>query len=122
MYPFSKHFAITCCILLSCPASTLMADDAANPAQAAYPRPFSRPPSMGVDYDTWRGAKGPDIGIATVKTYGTVHRKEAAHGRTVMKSGARRWITASPDTATPQPSPSRRSTKRAAGSSTATNP
>ena len=29
---------------------------------AAYPRPFSRPPSMGQDYNTWRDAKGPDVG------------------------------------------------------------
>lgn len=31
-------------------------------ARIAYPKPFSRPPSMGDDYDTWRGAKGPDVG------------------------------------------------------------
>lgn len=37
-----------------------------KPAQAAYPKPFSRPPSMGNDYDTWRDAKGPDIGEKTV--------------------------------------------------------
>lgn len=32
--------------------------------QVAYPRPFSRPPAMGKDYDTWQDAKGPDIGEA----------------------------------------------------------
>jgi hypothetical protein len=33
-----------------------------NAARAAYPRPFSRPPSLGKDYNTWRDARGPDIG------------------------------------------------------------
>jgi hypothetical protein len=31
-------------------------------ARGAYPRPFSRPPSMGRDYDTWADAAGPDVG------------------------------------------------------------
>lgn len=46
--------------------AAVMADDADNPAQAAYPKPFSRPPSMGEKYDTWRDAKGPDIGKTPV--------------------------------------------------------
>ena len=37
-------------------------DNAEERAHAAYPKPFSRPNSMGGDYDTWRDAKGPDIG------------------------------------------------------------
>lgn len=36
--------------------------------QAAYPRPFSRPPSQGNDYDTWRDATNPDIGATDVDT------------------------------------------------------
>ena len=52
------------CIVISYPMATLMADD--MDARAAYPRPFSRPPSMGNDYDTWRDAKGPDIGETSV--------------------------------------------------------
>ena len=44
----------------------VMADDADSPAKAAYPRPFSRPPSMGDKYDTWADAKGPDVGATTV--------------------------------------------------------
>ena len=43
-----------------------MADDSDAPAQAAYPRPFSRPGSMGKEYNTWRDAKGPDVGGTTV--------------------------------------------------------
>ena len=43
-----------------------MATAAENPDQAAYPRPFSRPPSMGDGYDTWRDAKGPDFGVTSV--------------------------------------------------------
>ena len=50
------------CIVISYPMA--MADE--MDAHAAYPRPFSRPPSMGKDYDTWRDAKGPDIGETTV--------------------------------------------------------
>lgn len=46
--------------------TTVTADDVDAPAQAAYPRPFSRPPSMGKDYDTWQDAKGPDIGTTPV--------------------------------------------------------
>jgi hypothetical protein len=53
-------------IVISCPVATVMADDADAPAQAAYPKPFSRPSSMGEGYDTWSDAKGPDIGEATV--------------------------------------------------------
>lgn len=39
----------------------------ASAAQAAYPKPFSRPPSMGDGYDTWQDAKGPDVGEITVE-------------------------------------------------------
>jgi hypothetical protein len=46
--------------------ATTMATAAENPAQAAYPRPFSRPPSMGAEYDTWHDAKGPDVGVTSV--------------------------------------------------------
>lgn len=35
-------------------------------AQAAYPRPFSRPGAAGKDYDTWGDASGKDIGGAKV--------------------------------------------------------
>jgi len=45
-------------------AAVMAADDEA--ARVAYPRPFSRPPSMGKDYDTWLGAKGPDVGETSV--------------------------------------------------------
>ncbi len=66
MAPFSQHHFLAAFIGLSCPISALMADDADAPAQAAYPRPFSRPPSTGKDYDTWRDAKGPDVGETAV--------------------------------------------------------
>ncbi|BCX48032.1 hypothetical protein HAHE_19400 [Haloferula helveola] len=43
------------------------AAEAENPdAHAAYPRPFSRPPSAGKNYDTWRDASGADIGQTSV--------------------------------------------------------
>ncbi len=41
-------------------------DNAEGRAHAAYPKPFSRPNSMGENYDTWRDAKGPDVGETTV--------------------------------------------------------
>lgn len=53
-------------IFISGSISTIMADDADAPASAAYPKPFSRPNSMGKDYDTWLGAKGPDVGVTAV--------------------------------------------------------
>ncbi|MCX8494626.1 MAG: hypothetical protein ORN51_00395, partial [Akkermansiaceae bacterium] len=49
-------------IFISASITKMMADDADCPACAAYPQPFSRPPSMGENYDTWRDAKGPDVG------------------------------------------------------------
>ena len=53
-------------IFISTSITPLMADDADSPAQGAYPKPFSRPSSMGNDYDTWSDATGPDIGETPV--------------------------------------------------------
>jgi hypothetical protein len=53
--------------VLACPGAAKDArhsDDDDGTARAAYPRPFSRPPKAGNDYDTWRGAAGPDVGTA----------------------------------------------------------
>jgi hypothetical protein len=61
----SRHFFLGACTI-SCPLTAVMADDAEAPAQAAYPNPFSRPASMGKEYNTWRDAKGPDVGDTTV--------------------------------------------------------
>jgi hypothetical protein len=44
-----------------------MANDAESLAQAVYPKPFSRPPSMGETYNTWKDAKGPDVGQTSVE-------------------------------------------------------
>jgi len=46
--------------------SPTKSDQVEKPAHAAYPKPFSRPSSMGKDYDTWRDATGPDIGETAV--------------------------------------------------------
>ena len=54
-------FLFAATLVAAAPATTLLAAEEGQ-ARAAYPRPFSRPPSMGKDYDTWRDAKGPDIG------------------------------------------------------------
>lgn len=35
-------------------------------ARVEYPRPFSRPRSQGNDYNTWKGATGPDVGETKV--------------------------------------------------------
>jgi hypothetical protein len=53
-------------IFISASIATVMAEDADSPACAAYPKPFSRPHSMGDDYDTWRDATGPDVGKTPV--------------------------------------------------------
>jgi hypothetical protein len=53
-------------IFISASITTVMADDVDSPARAAYPKPFSRPNSMGGDYDTWRDATGPDVGETPV--------------------------------------------------------
>jgi hypothetical protein len=47
--------------------SMAMANDTDSPANTAYPKPFSRPTSMGDTYDTWSDAKGPDIGETSVE-------------------------------------------------------
>ena len=62
-----KQITLACFIGVSC-LSSAATPNAASPeeAQAAYPQPFSRPESMGNDYDTWRDAKGPDIGETSV--------------------------------------------------------
>ncbi|MGY8644139.1 MAG: hypothetical protein ACKVJU_23970 [Verrucomicrobiales bacterium] len=61
----SKILRIACCLVFSGLINQAIADDA-NKAQAAYPGSFSRPPSMGKDYDTWRDADGPDVGVTDV--------------------------------------------------------
>jgi hypothetical protein len=66
MLSFPCHPALTPLILISGSIATLMAGDADSPAHAAYPSPFSRPSSMGKEYDTWRDAAAPDIGETPV--------------------------------------------------------
>lgn len=60
-----RYPALACLIFLSASFTTVAAANSDNSARAAYPRPFSRPSSMGPDYDTWRDAKGPDVGRTT---------------------------------------------------------
>jgi hypothetical protein len=66
MTPSLRYFTLATVIFNSGPITPVMADDADSPARAAYPGPFSRPPSAGKDYDTWRDAKGPDVGETPV--------------------------------------------------------
>ncbi len=66
MTPLLRYFTFATVIFNSGSITPVMADDADSPAHAAYPGPFSRPPSTGKDYDTWRDAKGPDIGETPV--------------------------------------------------------
>jgi hypothetical protein len=65
MITYPKRLLITCCLVFSGPMGQTIADNADNKtskAHAAYPGHFSRPPSEGKDYNTWRDASGPDIG------------------------------------------------------------
>ncbi len=66
MTPSPRYPALAFLILIPATITTIMAGDADSPASAAYPRPFSRPPSMGNEYDTWLDAKGSDIGETDV--------------------------------------------------------
>lgn len=66
MILLSRHFFFAGCLFISGPMAALGADEANDQAHAAYPRPFSRPSSMGNDYNTWNDAKGPDVGETTV--------------------------------------------------------
>ncbi len=66
MPSFPRYPTLCILILISGTIPTTMAGDADAPASAAYPRPFSRPPAMGNDYDTWLGAKGSDVGEKAV--------------------------------------------------------
>ena len=66
MTSLPHYFTLVAFIFSSGSITQVMADDADSPARTAYPGPFSRPPSTGKDYDTWRDAKGPDIGETSV--------------------------------------------------------
>ena len=67
-----KRLLVACCLVFSGPIGPVIAEDAvhtdseAGKAHAAYPGHFSRPPSEGKDYNTWRDAAGPDIGETDV--------------------------------------------------------
>ncbi|MBJ07350.1 MAG: hypothetical protein CMO40_09585 [Verrucomicrobiaceae bacterium] len=49
-------------ILLAGLSAQVRAENDDHP-RAAYPGSFSRPPSKGMSYDTWEGARGPDVGV-----------------------------------------------------------
>jgi hypothetical protein len=61
-----QQFCFAAFIFIASSIAAVTADDADSPAKASYPAPFSRPPTMGKDYDTWDAAKGPDIGETPV--------------------------------------------------------
>ncbi|MFK7911973.1 MAG: hypothetical protein AB8F34_15435 [Akkermansiaceae bacterium] len=56
---------LTCFLVLCFSSEPTIADEAAK-VGAAYPAPFSRPPSQGKNYNTWQDAKGPDVGETKV--------------------------------------------------------
>ena len=66
MITYPKRGLIFCSLLLSASIS-LAATVESDKARAAYPGSFSRPPSEGKDYNTWRDASGPDIGETKVE-------------------------------------------------------
>ena len=68
MTSIHRYLTLTTLFFTSGSVMPVMAVDAVLSAHAAYPKPFSRPDSMGEDYDTWRDAKGPDIGETLVDT------------------------------------------------------
>lgn len=64
MITSSIRLPIACCLVFTAPLGVANADDADSKARVAYPGGFSRPPSMGRNYDTWSDATGPDVGGA----------------------------------------------------------
>ncbi|MEI6235775.1 MAG: hypothetical protein WCT04_22185 [Planctomycetota bacterium] len=66
MLSLLRHPKLASLIFISASITTIMAADADSSPHAAYPKPFSRPQSMGENYDTWRDAKGPDVGKTPV--------------------------------------------------------
>lgn len=66
MIKFPKRLPLFSCLVFAGPTGIALADEADGKAQLAYPGSFSRPPSMGKDYDTWADASGPDIGEVKV--------------------------------------------------------
>lgn len=60
-----KRSLIAACLIFSGCICQAVADET-NQARIAYPGSFSRPPSEGKNYDTWRDATGPDVGQAKV--------------------------------------------------------
>ncbi|MDB4406947.1 hypothetical protein N9173_00135 [bacterium] len=65
MITYPIRFSTAWCLVLSSLIGPVIADEDSE-AKAAYPGHFSRPSSMGKDYDTWADAIGPDVGEAKV--------------------------------------------------------
>lgn len=63
----SSHTLLPLGVCMVISLTMAIANDADTSAQVAYPKPFSRPPSMGETYDTWSDAKGPDVGATSVE-------------------------------------------------------
>lgn len=67
-----SFFIGCCCLALTISFKPVAATDTAEMEKQAekptlaYPRPFSRPPSRGNEYNTWQGALGKDVGEAKV--------------------------------------------------------
>lgn len=62
MITFSKRFLAAGSLLFANFMGLLVADEVKQ-ARAEYPGGFSRPPSQGKDYNTWKDAQGPDVGV-----------------------------------------------------------
>ena len=62
---FAQYPLLTSCLIFTLSLDLAIAEESGEP-QAAYPGSFSRPPSEGKNYNTWRDATGPDIGKTKV--------------------------------------------------------
>ena len=60
-----KHLLVAGGFAIAGLLGPVMAEESAAP-RAEYPGGFTRPPSEGKNYDTWNGAKGPDVGKTIV--------------------------------------------------------
>jgi len=65
MITFSRRFLAAGSLFFASFMGLLIAAEVEQ-ARAEYPGGFSRPPSQGKDYNTWKDAQGPDVGVGKI--------------------------------------------------------
>ena len=65
MITFSRRFLAAGSLFFASFMGLLIAAEVEQ-ARAEYPGGFSRPPSQGKNYNTWKDAQGPDVGVGKI--------------------------------------------------------